>query len=314
MRYLNELRDGEMVKETYFCKQLLVLKTKAGKSYYSMMLQDKTGTFDAKVWDLGVGIEHFEAMDYIHIEGQVVSFQGSLQLNVRRIRKCQEGEYNPGDYMPVSEKDIDAMYRQILDYISKIKNPYLKKLLESFFADDKGFAEKFKKHSAAKSVHHGFIGGLLEHTLSVTKLCDYMADQYPILQRDLLIASAMFHDIGKLKEISEFPENDYTDDGNLLGHIYIGTEWIGEHIAAIPGFPQKTASELKHCILAHHGELEYGSPKKPSLAEALALSLADNMDAKLQTMKELLKSGEEKSEWLGFQRLFDTNVRRTSEY
>lgn len=314
MRYLNELRDGEMVKETYFCKQLLVLKTKAGKSYYSMMLQDKTGTFDAKVWDLGVGIEHFEAMDYIHIEGQVVSFQGSLQLNVRRIRKCQEGEYNPGDYMPVSEKDIDAMYRQILDYISKIKNPYLKKLLESFFADDKEFAEKFKKHSAAKSVHHGFIGGLLEHTLSVTKLCDYMADQYPILQRDLLIASAMFHDIGKLKEISEFPENDYTDDGNLLGHIYIGTEWIGEHIAAIPGFPQKTASELKHCILAHHGELEYGSPKKPSLAEALALSLADNMDAKLQTMKELLKSGEEKSEWLGFQRLFDTNVRRTSEY
>lgn len=314
MRYLNELRDGEMVKETYFCKQLLVLKTKAGKSYYSMMLQDKTGTFDAKVWDLGVGIEHFEAMDYIHIEGQVVSFQGSLQLNVRRIRKCQEGEYNPGDYMPVSEKDIDAMYRQILDYISKIKNPYLKKLLESFFADDKEFAEKFKKHSAAKSVHHGFIGGLLEHTLSVTKLCDYMAEQYPILQRDLLIASAMFHDIGKLKEISEFPENDYTDDGNLLGHIYIGTEWIGEHIAAIPGFPQKTASELKHCILAHHGELEYGSPKKPSLAEALALSLADNMDAKLQTMKELLKSGEEKSEWLGFQRLFDTNVRRTSEY
>lgn len=314
MRYLNELRDGEMVKETYFCKQLLVLKTKAGKSYYSMMLQDKTGTFDAKVWDLSVGIEHFEAMDYIHIEGQVVSFQGSLQLNVRRIRKCQEGEYNPGDYMPVSEKDIDAMYRQILDYISKIKNPYLKKLLESFFADDKEFAEKFKKHSAAKSVHHGFIGGLLEHTLSVTKLCDYMADQYPILQRDLLIASAMFHDIGKLKEISEFPENDYTDDGNLLGHIYIGTEWIGEHIAAIPGFPQKTASELKHCILAHHGELEYGSPKKPSLAEALALSLADNMDAKLQTMKELLKSGEEKLEWLGFQRLFDTNVRRTSEY
>lgn len=314
MRYLNELRDGEMVKETYFCKQLLVLKTKAGKSYYSMMLQDKTGTFDAKVWDLGVGIEHFEAMDYIHIEGQVVSFQGSLQLNVRRVRKCQEGEYSPADYMPVSEKDIDAMYHQILDYISKIKNPYLKKLLESFFADDKEFAEKFKKHSAAKSVHHGFIGGLLEHTLSVTKLCDYMAGQYPILQRDLLIASAMFHDIGKLKEISEFPENDYTDDGNLLGHIYIGTEWIGEHIAAIPGFPQKTASELKHCILAHHGELEYGSPKKPSLAEALALSLADNMDAKLQTMKELLKSGEEKSEWLGFQRLFDTNVRRTSEY
>lgn len=313
MRYLNELRDGEMVKETYLCKQLLSLKTKTGKSYYSLQLQDKTATLDAKVWDLGAGIEHFEVMDYIHVEGQVVSFQGSLQLNVRRLRKSQEGEYNPADFMPITDQDIELMYRTLIQYISKIKQPHLKKLLESFFIEDKTFAEAFKNHSAAKSVHHGFIGGLLEHTLGVTKLCDYMADQYPFLQRDLLLAGAMFHDIGKLKEISDFPENDYTDEGNLLGHIYIGAEWIGEHITAIPDFPVKLASELKHCILAHHGELEYGSPKKPSLAEALALSLADNMDAKMETIKELLKTGDDKSEWLGFQRLFDTNIRKTSE-
>lgn len=314
MRYLNELRDGEMVKETYLCKQLQTLKTKAGKSYYSLQVQDKTAILDAKVWDLGAGIEHFEVMDYIHIEGQVVSFQGSLQLNIRRLRKSQEGEYNPADFMPITDQDIDSMYRILTKYIAKIKQPHVKKLVESFFIEDKAFAEAFKKHSAAKSVHHGFIGGLLEHTLAVTKLCDYMADQYPFLQRDLLLAGAMFHDIGKLKEISEFPENDYTDDGNLLGHIYIGAEWIGEHIAEIPDFPAKIASELKHCILAHHGELEYGSPKKPCLAEALALSLADNMDAKLETMKELLKPGSDSSEWLGFQRLFDTNIRKTSEY
>ena len=135
-----------------------------------------------------------------------------------------------------------------------------------------------------------------------------------MLQRDLLLASAMFHDIGKLEEISSFPENDYTDEGNLLGHIYIGTQWIHDRIKNIPGFPSKMANEIMHCILAHHGELEYGSPKKPAIAEALALSLADNLDAKLQTMTELLNSSEDKSDWLGYQRLFESNVRKTSVY
>lgn len=314
MRYLNELRDGEVVKETYLCKQLQTLKTKTGKSYYSLLLQDKTGTMDAKIWDLGVGIDHFEVMNYIHIDGQVTSFQGMLQLNIKRVRKSQIGEYDPVDFMPVTDKNIEEMYQELLSYIAKVKEVHLKKLLESFFVEDKDFITRFKKHSAAKSVHHGFIGGLLEHTVSVTRLCNYIANNYPILNRDLLITSAIFHDIGKMKEISGFPENDYTDDGNLLGHIYIGAEWIRQHILAIEGFPAKITSELTHCILAHHGELEYGSPKKPALAEALALSLADNTDAKLQTMKELLHSAEDKNEWLGFQRLFDSNIRRTSEY
>lgn len=314
MRYLSELKDGEMFKETYLCKQLQILKTKAGKNYYSMILQDKTGTRDAKVWDLGPGIEHFDSMDYIHIEGQVTSFQGSLQLNVKRIRKCQEGEYDVSNYMPSTDKNVEEMYQQLLAYVNKMKETHVKALAQSFFVDDKEFIKKFKKHSAAKNVHHGFIGGLLEHTLGVTKLCDYLADQYPVLQRDLLLASAMFHDIGKLEELSGFPENDYTDSGNLLGHIYIGTAMLQERIKTISGFPVKMANELMHCILAHHGELEYGSPKKPALAEALALSMADNLDAKLQTMKELLQNEDIKSDWLGFQRLFDSNIRVTSEY
>lgn len=314
MRYLNELRDGEMLKETYLCKQLQSLKTKAGKSYYSMLLQDKTGTMDAKVWELGPAIEHFDAMDYIHIEAQVTSFQGTLQLNVKRIRKSQEGEYNPADFMPTTTKNVEEMYKQLIGYVNKIKEPHMKALVSSFFVEDKVFVDKFKKHSAAKSVHHGFIGGLLEHTLGIVRLCDYLADNYPVLKRDLLLASAMFHDIGKMEEISSFPENDYTDEGNLLGHIYIGAQRVSERIKTIPGFTKKMENEVIHCILAHHGELEYGSPKKPALAEALALSLADNMDAKIQTMTELLGASEEKAEWLGFQRLFDSNVRRTSEY
>ena len=158
------------------------------------------------------------------------------------------------------------------------------------YLKDADFIRRFKFQSAAKSVHHGFVGGLLEHTLSVVKLCDYFADHYPILNRDLLLTAAIFHDIGKTEELSAFPENDYT----------------------IPGFPVKLGNELKHCILAHHGELEYGSPKKPALAEALALNFADNADAKLETMTELLRSAGDNTDWLGFNRLLDSNVRKTS--
>ena len=178
--------------------------------------------------------------------------------------------------------------------------------------ENEAFIKAFKGHSAAKSVHHGFVGGLLEHTLNVTKLCYYYVKQYPFLNKDLLLCAALFHDVGKMKEISRFPENDYTDDGQLLGHIVMGVELVGASIRRIPNFPKKLASELKHCILAHHGELEYGSPKKPALAEALALNFADNTDAKLETFKEALKSNNDNNNWLGYNRLFESNIRKTS--
>lgn len=240
-------------------------------------------------------------------------FQNSNQLNVRRIRKAGEGEYIESDYLPVSKKDIGKMYEELLGFIKSVKNPYLNRLLSSFFVDDAAFAKAFQFHSAAKTVHHGFVGGLLEHTLSVTKLCDYYAGYYKELNRDLLIAAAIFHDIGKTKELSRFPENDYTDDGQLLGHIIIGTEMVSERMKEIEGFPASIAVELKHCILAHHGELEYGSPKKPSLLEALALNFADNTDAKMETMIEALNAGGENKGWLGFNRLLESNIRRTTE-
>ena len=314
MKYIETLREGERVGEIYLCKNRQSALTKAGKPYESLILQDKTGTLDAKVWDPNSqGIDEFEAFDYIAVVGDVTSFQGALQLNVKRIRKVREGEYNPNDYLPVSEKDIDQMYLELTAFIQGMKNPYLKKLCSVFFLEDVEFEKKFKFHSAAKNVHHGFVGGLLEHTLCVVKLCDYYTKMYPILHRDLLLTAAIFHDIGKLKELSVFPANDYTDAGQLLGHIMIGAEMVGERIRTIPNFPVKLENELKHCILAHHGELEYGSPKKPALAEAVALSFADNTDAKMQTMKEALAAANGNSDWLGYNRLFESNIRRTSE-
>ena len=313
MRFIADLREGDHISGIYLCKNKQNLKTKSGKSYYSMLLQDKTGTLDAKVWDLNNGIEHFESMDFIKVDGLITSFQGALQVNVRRVRRTQEQEYDIRDYLPTSRFDIEEMMKELVEIIQTIKNPYLKTLLDSFFVKDKEFTKSFKAHSAAKSVHHGFVGGLLEHTLSVTKLCDFYCKRYPILNRDLLLTAAMCHDIGKTTELSLFPENDYTDEGQLIGHIVKGTEMIHDRIRDIPNFPQVLANELKHCILAHHGELEYGSPKKPALVEALALNLADNTDAKMETMTEFFAGAMDGSEWLGYNRLFESNIRRTSK-
>jgi len=312
MKYINELREGDITHDIYLCKQVQNLVAKNGKNYLSVVLQDKTGVLDAKVWDVtSGGIEDFEALDYIYVEGEVTVFQGTLQLKCRRIRKCREGEYEPSDYLPYSRYGIEEMYKKLKSYIESVKEPHLKKLLESFFIEDEEFAGIFKKHSAAKSVHHGFVGGLLEHTLSVTSLCIKFADQYDFLNRDLLVTAAICHDMGKTRELSEMPANDYTDDGNLLGHIVIGCEMVGERIKTIDGFPHALASMLRHCILAHHGEYEFGSPRKPAIAEAIALHFADNIDAKMETMRELLESADYNAEWLGFQRLFESNMRKT---
>lgn len=311
MRYINTLVEGETIRNIYLCKGKRSAETRNGKPYDNLILQDKTGTLDGKVWDPNSsGIADYAENDFIEVFGDVITYNNNLQLNIRQIRKAADGEYIPADYMPTTDKSTEGMYQELLGYIAKIGNPYLRKVVEFYFVENKAFAGKFKAHSAAKSVHHGFSGGLLEHTLSVVKFCEYMAGAYPILNSDLLYTAAICHDIGKTKELSAFPENDYTDDGQLLGHIVIGVEMISDAVRSIPGFPEKLASELKHCVIAHHGELEYGSPKKPALAEALALNFADCADAKMQTLTEIFRE-KNSNDWLGYNRLFESNLRKT---
>lgn len=312
MRYINTLHEGETIKNIYLCKAKRSAETRNGKPYENVTLQDKTGILDGKVWDPNSqGIADYDEMDFIEVFGEVTSYNGNLQMNIRQIRKAFEDEYVAADYLPTSEKSVDSMYQELLDFIGQVENQYLRQLAEYYYVKDEAFIKCFKGHSAAKSVHHGFSGGLLEHTLSVVKMCEYYAGAYPILNKDLLYVAAMFHDIGKTKELSAFPENDYTDDGQLIGHIVIGVEMVNEAIRTIPGFPEKLASEVKHCILAHHGELEYGSPKKPALPEALALNFADLTDSKMQTLTELFKDkgGED---WIGYNRLFESNLRKST--
>ena len=314
MKFIEALREGERINDVYLCKYKQSAVTKNGKPYENVILQDKTGTIDAKIWEPNsMGIDDFDMMDYVAVVGDVSSFQGALQVSIKRVRKVREGEYDPANYLPVSEYDIEDMYKQLLTFVNGIKNPYLSKVVKHFFVEDVEFVKQFKFSSAAKSVHHGFVGGLLEHTLSVLKLCQFYVKQYPILNEDLLYTAALCHDIGKVYELSAFPLNDYTDDGQLLGHIVMGCEMVGEQIREIPGFPKKLGNELKHCILAHHGELEFGSPKKPALVEAVALNFADNTDAKMETMKEIFKAAGDQYDWLGYNRLLESNIRKTSK-
>ena len=312
MRYINGLHEGETIRNVYLCKGKRSAETRNGKPYDNLLLQDKTGILDGKVWDPNSqGIADYEEKDFIEVYGEVISYNGNLQINIKQIRKAEPGEYDPADYMPVTEKNVDQMYEELTAYIRGIGNSHLRQLLKYFFVSNQDFIRKFKEHSAAKTVHHGFSGGLLEHTLSVLHLCEYFAGAYPILNRDLLFAAALCHDIGKTRELSSFPDNDYTDEGQLIGHIVIGVEMIDEALRTLPDFPARLANELKHCVIAHHGELEYGSPKKPALAEALALNLADNADAKMQTLTEIFK-GKTGTDWIGYNRLFESNLRRTS--
>lgn len=313
MKYIANLTEGMHTSDIYLCKSKIIAINRNGREYGNLMLQDKTGQIEAKIWDLsGPAINEFEAMDYVQIEATVTVFNGANQLSIHRIRKASPDEYSTAEYFPASKRDIGEMQQEIRRYVSTVQNEYLSALLKSFFDNEK-FMRSFMDHSAAKSVHHGFIGGLAEHTLSVTEMCDQAAKHYPDLNRDLLVTGALLHDVGKIKELSDFPANEYTDEGQLLGHIVIGSQMVADVAHKIPGFPREMRNQLLHLILSHHGEYEFGSPKKPALMEAFVLSFMDNMDAKLETIRELVdsKAPVNADGWLGFQKLLDSNIRAT---
>lgn len=311
MKYINELREGENIIEHYLCKSRQTMKSRNGKNYLSLKLQDKTGMVDAKVWDLNNDIQSFQENDFIKVDAFVTTFNNELQLNVKRIRRSREGEYDPADFVPSTDKNIDEIYDQLMGYIKTMKNPYLKKLLEEIFLRHPVISKEFKYHSAAKAMHHSFRGGLVEHTLSVTQLCDFLAPRYNYVNRDILVASAMLHDVGKVLELSDFPTNDYTDDGQLLGHLILGSELIRDAAAKIDGFPKRLESLMKHCMLSHHGEYEYGSPKLPSTPEAFLLHCADNLDAKTKMIEEALAADSTQGHWAGYNRMLQRNLSRS---
>ena len=314
MKHIAEFNEGEHIREIYLCKNVSPAVTKNGKEYLNVQLMDRTGSIDGKIWEPGdPGIDDFSKLDYVEVNADVNVWNNTKQLNIKRIRVAREGEYDAAEYLPVSPRDNEEMYKELLGFIDSVKDKYYNALLKKLFVEDEDLVKKFRSCSAAKTVHHGFVGGLMQHTLGVAGVCDYISGKYEVLNRDLLITSALCHDIAKTKEFTPFPENDYSDDGQLLGHIVMGSEMVAIAASGIEGFPHTHLTQLQHCILAHHGKYEFGSPKLPGLVEAMALNLADEMDSKIEIFTEMFENTpDKKGQWLGSKKfLNDANVRST---
>ncbi len=309
MTQISDMKPQDNIKGYYLCKFKQILKNKNGKDYCTIRLQDRTGAIDAKIWSFHSCILPFEVDDIVEVEGETLLYQENLQLNVTKIQKA-EGGYDLKNFIPHTKKDVNVLEAELLELIEKVQEPSIKQLLETIFLDEKTY-DDFIVHSAGKSVHHGYLNGLLEHTITVTKLGLAMADLYENAQKDLVIAGCLLHDIGKLRELTTFPRNDYSDEGQLIGHLVIGAEIIHDAASQIEGFPAEIEMLLKHVVIAHHGEYEYASPKRPKCIEAMIVHLADFSDSRLKMIDELLETSSEES-YVGYHKLLGRNIRRVT--
>ncbi len=303
---INQLKKGQVIESFFLVREKNLTKTKAGNPYLQLRLSDCTGEIEGRIWENAPDFSSlFEKNDVVKLRAEVDEFQGTLQLRILKLRKCGEGEFRLEDFLPRSSQDVEKMFSELKSIGTGIRSPLLRRVVESFMEDGE-FVPKFKKAPAAKAMHHVYIGGLLEHTLSVAQLALLVGPRYSAVNQDLLIAGAILHDIGKTLELSSDCGFDYTDSGRLLGHILLTMEMIDEKIRAIPEIPESLSLQLKHLLLSHHGEYEFGSPKRPKTLEALLLHHLDDLDAKMNGFLTWIeKEREDPSRWTSFHKLFD---------
>ena len=287
--FIKDIQENQKVEGLFLVKQKTMALTRTGNPYLSLMVGDKTGDMKGRVWEQAEALaSRFEKDDFIWIESVAVSYQNSLQLTITSVKRCLLSEIDVTDFIPQAQHDREESFRALITIIDTIQNPYFKQLL-NLFAADEDFVRLFKLSPAAKKLHHVYLGGLLEHTLSVANLILRLGTHYPGLHRDLLLTGGILHDIGKVHELAYTRSFDYTDAGRLLGHIMLGIEMINQKISLIPDFPPDLARELKHLLISHHGEYAYGSPKRPKTVEALILYYLDDLDAKVQDMQSFIE-------------------------
>jgi 3'-5' exoribonuclease len=307
--YVEDIKTGDKVCEVFLAAEKNLAYSQKGSPYLNLRLKDRTGEVDGKIWENALAWDKtFKKGDLIRIQARALSFKNAVQLSIIELKKVEDGEVELADYFPVARGDLGEMYAGILGYVEQVRTPCLSALLNAFFGDGQ-IAALFRRAPAAKGFHHVYIGGLLEHTLSVVRLLDMAAGHYPGVNRDLLIAGGILHDIGKIYEFSFDRIVEYSDPGRLVGHIVMGVEMVDAKIAAIPDFPEQTAMELRHLILSHHGVLEYGSPKRPKTLEALVVHYMDDLDAKVNAFQEYIRDArDEESDWTPYHRLFDRYI------
>ncbi len=307
--YVKDIKTGDRVSEVFLAADKNLAYSQKGSPYLNVRLKDRTGDVDGKIWENALAWDKaFKKGDLIRIQARALSFKNAIQLSIIELRKVEDAEVELADFFPVAKGDRAVMFAEILAYCQQVKTPCLSALLLALFQDEK-IAALFRRAPAAKGFHHIYIGGLLEHTLSVVRLLDRAADHYAGINRDLLIAGGILHDIGKIFELSYDRIVEYSDPGRLVGHIVMGVEMVDAKIATIPDFPEQTAMELRHILLSHHGVLEYGSPKRPKTLEALIVHYMDDLDAKVNAFQETIREARDsESDWTPYHRLFDRYI------
>jgi 3'-5' exoribonuclease len=302
--FIAEVRDRDRVNGLFLVQQKQVPLNKNGKPYVALVLMDRTGTMEGRIWDNVDQLESgFEAGDYVDLSGAAVAYQGRVQLKVEKIRRLEPDSVEPEDFLPASTRDRGEMVTQLKNLLQGIQKEDLRAFALSFF-EDNSVRECFIHSPAAKTIHHAYLGGLLEHTLSVMELSQRIVLLYPMLDKDLLLVGAFLHDIGKIKELGRDRSFEYTDEGRLLGHIVLGATMISDQAKRFPQMSEESVMKLMHMILSHHGSYEFGSPKQPMFAEALVLNYLDDLDSKLEAFKEIA-AREGGQRWSSFQKPLD---------
>jgi 3'-5' exoribonuclease len=313
--YVRELQPNQIIAGTFLVAHKDVRQKKTGEPYLSLTLSDRTGELDAKMWDNAAeAMATFERDDFVKVRGMLQVFQNRPQLTIHKIQPVTDAEVDATDYFPASTRDRDEMFAELQGWIAGVGNPHLKALLDSIFADP-AVALAYRTAPAAKTVHHGWIGGLIEHVLSLCQLAKFTASHYANIDFDLLMAGVILHDIGKIYELSYARGFGYTTEGQLIGHIMIGMRMVDEKIRQIPDFPLKLRDLLQHLILSHHGQMDFGSPKVPLFPEAMLLHLIDNMDSKMECMRGLIERDRQvEGVWTGYSQALERSVLKKGKF
>jgi len=299
MNYLKDLKEGEKIIEFYLVEEKQIRTKKNGEEYISFILKDKTGHIPSVIWDnVSKYKDKFQKGDFVKIDGLVGMYGNGLQITVRKIRKVEERDEREGfdklNYFETTEGDIETMWKELLDIVDSLEDKCIQKLVKEITKENE---KKIKMYPGAMRIHHEYFGGFLEHTLSVARTCDYFSGKYGEVNRDLLIAGAILHDIGKLKELSVSNITEYSEEGNLIGHIVLGSDMVKEKARKIKDFPEDKLIQLDHIILSHQGNMEWGSPKPPMTIEALILHYAEDLDAKVNIFKRAIKKDREEGKF-----------------
>ena len=301
--WVEKIEADTRVSGFYLVKQKKLSTTRNGNPFLSLILADKTGELPAKVWDRAEPLSNlFREGEVIEIAGQTATYQGRIQLTVSQLNPSSETP-NPDIFVETSPFDTPGMMRSLKAILNQVKDVHLKRLIDRFWKDRK-FIDLFKNAPAAKNFHHSYMGGLLEHTLSVCRLAAQAADHYSSLNKDLLITAAFLHDVGKTREFSWDMKIDYTDEGRLVGHLVLGVAMVDEKLGPLKDFPEELAIRLRHLILSHHGQYDFGSPKEPKFLEAFALHLLDDLDAKINGLNRFMAQDRQEGAWTDFNRMF----------